>query len=223
MCPLPCPGLFTSDWKLGSKQPEEVSQPISLSRGDPASPVCLRPKQWDEDCPSRHDSVIPQGPLLGDKGLQGALLLEKELQNPDARKHCGQIPKVGTALVLRPENSSLSSARVPLLRGDLLSEDPKPSVGSLSSSSPPPLTSSTFFLLDLSLGAQVREAPFRSTVNSGVESLEGCLCEGKKGWVSGRLQLSSGLSQHPGSNPPGSLGSRHNEGHGSGGKRPKSS
>ena len=73
----------------------------------------------------------------------------------------------------------LESARVPLLRGDLLSEGPKPSVGSLSFSSLPPLTSSTFFLLDLSLGAQVREAPFRSTVNSGVESLEGCLCEGQ--------------------------------------------
>lgn len=41
----------------------------------------------------------------------------------------------------------------------------------------PPLTSSTFFLLDLSLGAQEREAPFSSTVYSGVESLEGCLCE----------------------------------------------
>lgn len=38
MCPLSCPGLFTSDWKLGSNQPEEVSQAISLSRGDPASP-----------------------------------------------------------------------------------------------------------------------------------------------------------------------------------------
>lgn len=65
-------------------------------------------------------SVIPQGPLLGDKGLQGALLLERQLQKPDARKHCGQIPKVGTALVLSPENSSLSSARVPLLRACLV-------------------------------------------------------------------------------------------------------
>ena len=120
MCSLSCPSLFTSDWKLGSNQPEEVSQPISLSRGDPASPVCLRPKQWDEDCPSRHDSVISQGPLLGDKGLQGAPLLERELQNLDAWKHCGQVPKVGAALVLSPENSSPSSARVPLLRACLV-------------------------------------------------------------------------------------------------------
>ena len=40
--------------------------------------------------------------------------------------------------------------------------------------------------------------------------------------VSGHPKLSSSLSQHPGSNPPGSLGSRHNGGHGSGGKGPKS-
>lgn len=64
--------------------------------------------------------LFPRDPLLGDKGLQGAPLLERELQNLDAWKRCGQVPKVGAALVLSPENSNPSSARVPLLRACLV-------------------------------------------------------------------------------------------------------
>lgn len=74
------------------------------------------------------------------------------------------------------------------------------------------LTSSTFFLLDLSLGAQAREAPLSSTVYSGMESLEDCLCgrgekgRGKLGYQEPSAQ--TGLPQLPGSNTPGSFGSR---------------
>lgn len=176
MCPLPCPGLFTSIWKLGSNQPEGCPS-LSVSVREP-NISCLSQAKAVGWCPSRHECYSPGTSTWG-QGLQG-LCSWRQLQKPDARKHCGQDPQGGDSFGFEPREFQ------PWLQGppaqSLLSQGPKPSVGCSSFSLPPPLTSSTFFLLDLSLGAQVREAPFRSTVNSGMESLEGCLCgEGEKG------------------------------------------
>lgn len=176
------PGLLTASWKLGSDQLEQVSQPTRVSSWGPRDSCLSQAKAAGMRTALLGMTVsFPKDPLLRTKDSSELHSWRGSCRICDARKHCGRIPKVEAVLVLSPENSSPNSPGPP--SWGLLSEGPKPSVSPFSFSPTPPLTSSTFFLLDLSLGAQAREAPFSSTVYSGVESLEGCLCgKGKKGW-----------------------------------------
>lgn len=93
MCPLPCPGLSPS-LEAGFQLARGVSQPISLSRGTQhLLSVSGQSSGMRTALPDM--SVIPQGPLLGTRAPGSH---PEQAQKPDARKHCGQIPKVGTAL-----------------------------------------------------------------------------------------------------------------------------